>query len=164
MWDKINKNSRKLTCSLKKLSFTISTAESCTGGLLAAAIINNSGVSSVYEKGFITYSNKSKSEILNVDSNILENFGAVSKETCISMLNNLIKKSKCNIGVSITGIAGPGGGSKSKPVGLVWIGYGTINNNSANSYIFIGNRLDIRMHATLQSIINVNEFLKNNYL
>ena len=85
MWDKINKNSRKLTCSLKKLSFTISTAESCTGGLLAAAIINNSGVSSVYEKGFITYSNKSKSEILNVDSNILENFGAVSKETCISM-------------------------------------------------------------------------------
>ena len=77
---------------------------------------------------------------------------------------NLIKKSKCNIGVSITGIAGPGGGSKSKPVGLVWIGYGTIENNSANSYVFKGNRLDIRMHATLQSLINVNEFLKNNHL
>lgn len=164
MWDKINKNSQKLTSSLKNLSFTISTAESCTGGLLAAAIVNNSGASSIFEKGFITYSNKSKKDILNVGNDILENFGAVSKETCLNMLKNLIKKSKCNVGVSITGIAGPGGGSKLKPVGLVWIGYGTIKNFYANSYIFNGDRLDIRMHATLQSLVNVNKFLKNNYL
>ena len=164
MWDKINKNSKKLSSSLKKLSFTISTAESCTGGLLSAAIINNAGASSIFEKGFITYSNKSKKEILNVDNDILINYGAVSKETCLNMLKNVIKKSKSNIGVSITGIAGPGGGSELKPVGLVWIGYGTIENCYADSYIFKGDRLDIRMHSTLQSLINVNAFLKSNYL
>lgn len=164
MWNEINKQSKLLVSSLKNLSYTISTAESCTGGLLASSIISNSGASNIYEKGFITYSNQSKTEILNVDSDLLISYGAVSKETCLSMLSNLIKISKCKFGVSITGIAGPGGGSKKKPVGLVWIGFGCKNNFNAQRYIFNGNRLEIRLKATLESITNVNNFIKKYYL
>ena len=100
----------------------ISVAESCTGGLLASAITSIGGASKIFNLGLITYSNQAKIKILKVDKNIIKKFGAVSYECCYAMVNNLSKISKANINVSITGIAGPRGGTKKKPVGLVYIG------------------------------------------
>ena len=100
----------------------ISVVESCTGGLLASAITSISGASKIFSLGLITYSNQAKIKILKVNKNIIKRFGAVSYECCYAMVNNLSKISKTNINVSITGIAGPRGGTKKKPVGLVYIG------------------------------------------
>ena len=107
---------------LIKKKIKISVAESCTGGLLCSAITSISGASKIFNLGFITYSNQAKIKILKVDKNIIKRFGAVSFECCYAMVNNLSKISKTNINVSITGIAGPRGGTKKKPVGLVYIG------------------------------------------
>jgi len=110
---------------IKKLNekkLKISFAESCTGGLLANTITSISGASKVFNMGFITYSNQAKIKILKISKNIIKKYGAVSPECCKAMVVNLSKISKANINVSITGIAGPNGGTKKKPVGLVYIG------------------------------------------
>ena len=112
----------KVVKKLIKKKLKISFAESCTGGMLSTTITSISGSSKVFDLSFITYSNKAKMSILKVPKKILIKHGAVSKECCLSMVKNLNKISKANISVSITGIAGPNGGSKSKPVGLVYIG------------------------------------------
>ena len=107
---------------LTKKKFKISFVESCTGGLLASAITSFSGASKIFDLGLVTYSNQSKFKILKVNKNIIKKYGAVSHECCLAMVNSLSKISKANINVSITGIAGPNGGTKQKPVGLVYIG------------------------------------------
>ena len=107
---------------LIKKKLTISVAESCTGGLLAHKLTKLANSSKYFQMGLITYSNQSKTKILKVDKNIIKKNGAVSNECCKAMVQNLSKISKSKINVSITGIAGPGGGSKEKPVGLVYIG------------------------------------------
>ena len=107
---------------LIKKKLKISFAESCTGGMLANTITSVSGASKVFNLGLITYSNQAKINILKVNKNIIRKFGAVSYECCKAMVINLSKISKANINVSITGIAGPKGGTKKKPVGLVYIG------------------------------------------
>ena len=107
---------------LVKKKLKISFAESCTGGLLASTVTSISGASKVFNFGFVTYSNLAKIKILKVNKNIIKKYGAVSHECCLAMVNNLSKISKANINVSITGIAGPNGGTKQKPVGLVFIG------------------------------------------
>ena len=107
---------------LIKKKIKISVAESCTGGLLASTISSISGASKIFNLGLITYSNKAKIKILRVNKKIINRYGAVSYECCYAMVNNLSKISKTNINVSITGIAGPRGGTKKKPVGLVYIG------------------------------------------
>jgi len=112
----------KLVKKLDKKKLKISFAESCTGGLLSSSITSISGSSRVFGLGIITYSNKAKIDILKVPKKIITRFGAVSKECCLSMAKNLSKISKANISVSITGVAGPNGGTKLKPVGLVYIG------------------------------------------
>ena len=104
----------------KKLK--ISFAESCTGGLLASSITSISGASKIFNFGLITYSNQAKIKFLKINKNIIKKYGAVSHECCLAMVNNLSQISKANINVSITGIAGPNGGTKQKPVGLVYIG------------------------------------------
>ena len=109
---------KKLTRKKLKISFV----ESCTGGMLANTITSISGASKIFGLGLITYSNQSKIRILKVNKNIIKKFGAVSQECCKEMLIKLSELSKANINVSITGIAGPNGGSKKKPVGLVYIG------------------------------------------
>ena len=109
---------KKLNTKKLKISF----AESCTGGLLANTITSISGASKVFNMGFITYSNQAKIKILKISKNIIIKYGAVSPECCKAMVVNLSKISKANINVSITGIAGPNGGTKKKPVGLVYIG------------------------------------------
>ena len=107
---------------LTKKKLKISFAESCTGGLLASTITSISGASKVFNLGLVTYSNKAKNKVLKVNKGIIRKYGAVSHECCEAMVKNLSKISKANINVSITGIAGPKGGTKQKPVGLVYIG------------------------------------------
>ena len=107
---------------LKRKKLKISAAESCTGGMLSSAITSVSGASKVFTMGLVTYSNQAKISILKVPKKIIQKYGAVSIQCCLSMVNNLSKISKSKICVSITGIAGPKGGTKQKPVGLVYIG------------------------------------------
>ena len=115
-------NIKKLHKKLIDKKLTISVAESCTGGLLANNLTKLANSSKYFQMGLITYSNEAKIKILKVNKNIIKNYGAVSKECCEAMVKNLSKISKSKINVSITGIAGPGGGTKDKPVGLVYIG------------------------------------------
>jgi nicotinamide-nucleotide amidase len=114
--------SLKLVKLLTKKKLTVSIAESCTGGLLASSITSISGSSKVFNMGLVTYSNNAKVKLLKVPKKTITKHGAVSYETCLSMLKNLSKISKSNISISITGVAGPNGGTKEKPVGLVYIG------------------------------------------
>ena len=114
--------SKKVINLLRKKKLKISFAESCTGGMLASSITAIRGSSKIFTLGLITYSNQSKINILKVRRNIIIKHGAVSYETCLSMVKNLSLMSKTHVSVSITGVAGPGGGTKSKPVGLVYIG------------------------------------------
>ncbi len=107
---------------LKRKKLKISVAESCTGGMLSSTITSISGSSKVFTMGLVTYSNESKTSILKVPKKIIQKHGAVSIQCCLSMVNNLNKISKSKLCVSITGIAGPSGGTKQKPVGLVYIG------------------------------------------
>ena len=115
-------NINNLIRTLKKKKIKISCAESCTGGLLASSITSIGGASKVFNLGLVTYSNQAKIKILKVNKNIIKKYGAVSHQCCISMVNNLSKISNANINISVTGIAGPKGGTKQKPVGLVYIG------------------------------------------
>ena len=112
----------KIVKLLTKKKLTVSFAESCTGGLLASSITSISGSSKVFNMGLVTYSNNAKVKSLQVPKKTITKYGAVSYETCLSMVQNLSKISKANISISITGVAGPNGGSKAKPVGLVYIG------------------------------------------
>ena len=107
---------------LTKKKLKVSFAESCTGGLLASSVTSISGASKVFNLGLVTYSNQAKINILKVNKNIIKRYGSVSHECCSAMVDNLSKISNANINVSITGIAGPKGGTKQKPVGLVYIG------------------------------------------
>tara|TARA_B100000029_G_scaffold425419_1_gene433775 strand:+ start:445 stop:915 length:471 start_codon:yes stop_codon:yes gene_type:complete len=118
----MKKVSQKIVRLLRKKRLKISLAESCTGGLLSSSITSISGSSKVFTLGFVTYSNQAKTSILKVPKKIIIKHGAVSYETCLSMVLNLNKISKTNISVSITGVAGPKGGTKKKPIGLVYIG------------------------------------------
>ena len=107
---------------LKRKKLKIAIAESCTGGMLSSAITSVSGASKVFTMGLVTYSNQAKMSILKVPKKIIQKHGAVSIQCCLSMVNNLSKISKSKVCVSITGIAGPSGGTKQKPIGLVYIG------------------------------------------
>ena len=113
---------KKIISLLKRKKLKLAIAESCTGGLLSSAISSISGASKVFTVGLVTYSNQAKITVLKVPKKIIQKYGAVSIQSCLSMVNNLNKISKSKICVSITGIAGPKGGTKQKPVGLVYIG------------------------------------------
>lgn len=133
-------------------NLTISTAESCTGGLVSATLINYSGISSVFMEGCVTYSNESKINRLGVNSNTLKIHGAVSEETAREMVEGVAKNLNTNVAISTTGIAGPGGGTSDKPVGLVYIGIYINGKTTVNKYILKGNREDIRLGATKNAI------------
>ncbi|MAJ85767.1 MAG: damage-inducible protein CinA [Candidatus Pelagibacter sp.] len=113
---------KKIVSLLKRKKLKIAIAESCTGGLLSSAITSVSGSSKIFTIGLVTYSNQAKTSVLKVAKQIIKKHGAVSVQCCLAMVNNLSKISKAKICVSITGIAGPKGGSKQKPIGLVFIG------------------------------------------
>ena len=116
------KLNKKIISLIKRKKMKIAIAESCTGGMLSSAVSSISGSSKVFTIGLVTYSNQAKTSILRVPQKIIKKYGAVSVQCCLAMVNNLNKISKSKVCVSITGIAGPKGGSKLKPVGLVYIG------------------------------------------
>ncbi len=132
----MNELVKKIVNGLIKKKLTISTAESCTGGLLSSAITSVAGSSKVFKLGLVTYSNQSKIQILKVLKNIIIKYGAVSEQVCLAMVINLNKISKTSISISITGIAGPSGGTKKKPVGLVFVGIKNRNKISVKKYLF----------------------------
>ena len=132
----MKKLSQKIVKLLKKKKLKVSFAESCTGGLLSSAITSVAGSSKVFNMGLVTYSNQSKNRLLKVPKQIIKNHGAVSIQCCFSMVNNLSKICKSNVSVSITGIAGPSGGTKQKPIGLVYIGIKRANKVKINRYLF----------------------------
>ena len=157
----MKKLSQKLVKLLTKKRLKISFAESCTGGLLSSAITSISGSSKVFTIGLVTYSNQSKIKLLKVPKNIIRKHGAVSYETCITMVKNLSKISKTNISVSITGIAGPKGGAKKKPVGLVFIGIKKGNKTSVKKYLFKNKkRIPIQRAAVIKTLNLILNFLK----
>ena len=129
-------NSKILINLLRKKKLKVSFAESCTGGLISSVITSNSGSSKVFNLGLVTYSNSAKQKILKVPKKIIQKYGAVSVQCCLSMVNNLSKISNSQVNVSITGIAGPTGGSKKKPVGLVFVGLKFKNKIFVNKYLF----------------------------
>ncbi|MBD1167290.1 CinA family protein [Pelagibacterales bacterium SAG-MED09] len=140
---------------LTKKKLTISFAESCTGGLLASSITSISGASKIFNLGFVTYSNQSKIKVLKINKNILRKYGAVSHECCSAMVMNLSKISKAKINVSITGIAGPKGGTKQKPVGLVFIGIKKGNKIQVNKCIFKSKKRSSIQKATVKKALNL---------
>ena len=132
----MKKLSQKIIKLLKKKRLKLSVVESCTGGMLSGAITSVSGSSKIFTMGLVTYSDQSKNHLLKVPKQIIKKHGAVSIQCCFAMVNNLSKFSKSNIAVSITGIAGPGGGTKQKPVGLVYVGIKRGNKVKVNRYLF----------------------------
>ena len=140
---------------LTKKKLKISFVESCTGGLLASTITSFSGASKVFNLGFVTYSNQAKIKVLKVNKNIIKKYGAVSHECCYEMVNNLSKISKANINVSITGIAGPKGGSKQKPVGLVYIGVKKGNKTQINKCLFKNQKRSLIQKATIKKALEL---------
>ena len=128
--------SKKVVSKLIKKKLTISTAESCTGGLLSSSITSIRGSSKIFNLGLVTYSNKSKIKSLKISKKIIKKYGAVSKQVCKYMTINISKISKSNMSIATTGIAGPGGGTKNKPIGLVYIGIKKANKISINKCLF----------------------------
>jgi len=151
----VKKLSKKLVQLLKKKKLKVSFAESCTGGLLSSTITSISGSSEIFTLGLVTYSNKSKINTLNVPKKIIIKHGAVSFETCLSMVKNLNRISKTNISVSITGIAGPKGGTKQKPVGLVFIGIKKGSKTLVKKYLFKNKKRSSIQRSTVYKALNL---------
>jgi len=151
----MKKLSQKIIRLLRKKRLKVSFAESCTGGLLSSSITSISGSSKVFTLGLITYSNNAKINILKVPKKIIIKHGAVSYETCLSMVKNLNKISKTNISVSITGVAGPKGGTKQKPVGLVYVGIKKGNKTLVKKYLFKNKKRNSIQKTTVNKALNL---------
>jgi len=155
------KKSKKIVNLLKRKKLKISFAESCTGGLLSSSITSVSGSSKVFTLGVVAYSNQSKIKVLKVPKNIIRKYGSVSEQVCLAMVKNLNKISKTNISVSITGIAGPSGGTKIKPVGLVYVCIKKGNRTEIKKYLFKNKgRSYIQKAAVHKSLGLILSFLK----
>ena len=151
----MKKISQKVVKLLIKKKLKISFAESCTGGLLSSSITSISGSSKVFTLGLITYSNQAKINILKVPKRTILKNGAVSYETCLSMVKNLNRISKTNISVSITGVAGPKGGSKQKPVGLVFIGIKKGNKTLVKKFLFKSKKRNSIQRSAVNKALNL---------
>ena len=157
----MKKLAQKLVKLLSKKKLKVSFAESCTGGLLSSSITSISGSSKVFTLGLVTYSNQAKNNILKDSKRIIMKHGAVSYETCLSMVKNLNNISKTNISVSITGIAGPKGGTKRKPVGLVFIGIKKNNKTLVRKFLFKSKKRIYIQKATVNKALNlISSFAK----
>ena len=163
--DKIYTTSEEVTLEeavvelLKEKGLTLTTAESCTAGLLAGRIMNVSGASKVYNEGYITYSNAAKEKLVKVRRETLDKYGAVSKETAAEMAEGAAKAAEAGASVSVTGIAGPDGGTEEKPVGLVYIGCHVKGNTRTEEFIFTGNRAKNREYAVVRALTLLREEL-----
>ena len=146
---------QKIVSLLKKKKLKLAVAESCTGGMLSSAITSVSGSSKVFSMGLVTYSNQAKTSILKIPKHIIKKNGAVSVQCCLAMVNNLSKISKAKICISITGIAGPKGGSKQKPVGLVYIGVKIGKKVVVNKCNFKNNGRTFIQRQTVKKALNL---------
>ena len=156
----MDKKIKQIIFKLKSKKINLSVAESCTGGMLAESITSVSGASKVFNFGVITYSNQSKIKYLKVPNKIIKKYGSVSEECCLSMVTYLTKISKSKLNLAITGIAGPKGGTKRKPVGLVYIGIKKNNKTKINKYLFKNkNREYIRKNSVKKSLDLIEEFI-----
>lgn len=144
---------------LRKYNLTITTAESCTGGLVAATLINVSGVSEFLKEAYITYSDEAKVKLLNVDPAIIDVFTVVSAPTAKAMALGGAKAANTDICVSVTGIAGPDGGSETQPVGLVYIGLSFKGEATSRKFVFRGDRMEVRNQAVCEALKLVKEII-----
>ena len=149
---------RRLGEKLQQEGLRVGTAESCTGGLVAAAITDIAGSSGWFDEGLVTYSNASKMRLLNVDSSTLEHHGAVSQQVVEAMVAGVIARG-AQLAVATSGIAGPDGGSQDKPVGTVWIGWRLHDRVFSRCYLFTGDRAAVRKQATLMALREANQIL-----
>ncbi len=153
---------KDLSDALRMQNKKLVTAESCTGGMIASAMTDLAGSSDVFERGFVTYSNDAKHELLNVKNETLDQFGAVSEETAAEMVSGALNNSHADIAVSVTGIAGPSGGSDEKPVGTVCFGLAEKGNTvRAQTQVFSGSRSEVRDASTKHALSIVLESLRD---
>nr|WP_298414869.1 CinA family protein [uncultured Halomonas sp.] len=139
--------SERLGDACRRQSAKVTTAESCTGGGVAAAITDIAGSSAYFETGYVTYANASKARLLKVSESLLEGYGAVSQETVEAMVEGACLESGADVGVAVSGIAGPDGGSDDKPVGTVWFAWGDASRQESTRHVFEGNRANVRQQA-----------------
>ena len=159
MWEKINLESENLYLNCINKNLTITTAESCTGGMISSAIVHINGSSKIFKSSYIVYSNDMKSKLLNISNDLIVKNGAVSEIIAFNMAKKSLNLLKADLSIAVTGIAGPTGGTFDKPVGLVWIGIGTKEKIITNKYQFNGNRLEIRKKTTYESLKLANKVI-----
>ncbi len=147
----------ELAAQLLRRGWWLSCAESCTGGGIAAALTDVAGSSAWFDRGFVTYSNAAKQEMLGVSADTLANFGAVSRETAVEMATGALASSGTQLSVAVTGIAGPGGGSADKPVGTVWIAWASEGRVSAVCELFTGDRSEVRAATVDAALLGLLE-------
>ena len=159
MWEKINLESRNLYLNCINKNLTITTAESCTGGMISSAIVHINGSSKIFKSSVIVYSNDMKSKLLNIPNDLITKNGAVSEIIAFNMAKNSLEILNADLSIAVTGIAGPTGGTPDKPVGLVWIAIGTKQKIITNKYQFFGNRLEVRQKTTYESLKLANKII-----
>lgn len=145
---------------LQQQNWHLVTAESCTGGWIAQAVTAIAGSSHWFECGFVTYSNRSKQELLGVTTDDLDQYGAVSQQTVLAMLKGAFLRSPAQVGIAVSGIAGPSGGTIEKPVGTVWIAYCYPQRQWAKHYHFIGDRQSIRQQTVITALHELSADIK----
>ena len=150
----------RLINRLIELNYTITTAESCTGGMISSSLIDVAGASSVINECHVTYSNKAKMKYLGVQEKTLEQYGAVSEQTAYEMVQGALKLANANAAIAVTGLAGPGGGTIQKPVGLVYIACNILGEIEVKKYNFTGDRTEIRRQTTMQAIRNMLDMIE----
>lgn len=146
---------------LKKHRYTLTTAESATGGMIAATLINVPGISEFFEEGYVTYSNAAKVKMIHVDPKIIEEFGVVSKETAFDMAQKAAQTAGTNAALSVTGVAGPDGGTKECPVGLVYIGCCLNGTTVTRRYQLEGDRMQVRRAATEKALLLLKQMIED---
>lgn len=149
----------RLAAQLQQRQWMLTTAESCTGGLIAGACTDLSGSSNWFERGFVSYSNTAKVELLGVDMNLIKKHGAVSEEVARAMATGALARSRAQVAVAVTGVAGPTGGTPDKPVGLVWFGFAQPGRLLAEQMNFPGDRAAVRAATVLHALRRLNELL-----
>ena len=160
MWEKINLESRNLYLNCINKNLTITTAESCTGGMISSAIVHINGSSKIFKSSLIVYSNDMKSKLLNIPNDLITKNGAVSEIIAFNMAKNSLEILNADLSIAVTGIAGPTGGTPDKPVGLVWIAIGTKQKIITNKNQFFGNRLEVRQKTTYESLKLANKIIE----
>ena len=150
---------RLLADFLLKNDLKLTTAESCTGGMISAACTDLAGSSDWFERGFVTYSNEAKTELLGVDAGLLEAHGAVSEPVARAMAFGAIRHSKAQVSIAVTGIAGPAGGSAAKPVGTVWFGFSVQGSLNSEMMLFTGDRATVRQQTVKHALQRLTSLL-----